>query len=45
VEIIDKHQDHFRQLWQREEQAFKRQAQEREPNQRRSRDRDRGWGR
>ena len=48
LQIIDKHSDHFRQLWQREEQAFKRQLQqqERERNRRRSRDRDRGgWSR
>jgi hypothetical protein len=44
LEIIDKHPDHFRQLWEREEQAFKRvQQQQRERSQRRSR--DRGWGR
>jgi hypothetical protein len=47
LEMIDKHSDHFRQLWQREEQAFKRQLQqqERERNQHRSRDRDRGRSR
>ena len=45
LEVIDKHADHFRQLWQREEQVFKHQLQqERERNQRRSRDRDRGQG-
>lgn len=48
LEVIDKHPDHFRQLWHREEQKFKRelQQQERERNQRRSRDRGRGgWSR
>ena len=45
LEIINKHQDHFRELWESEEQVFKRQAQERERNQRRSRDRDRSRGR
>jgi hypothetical protein len=46
LEIIDKYPDYFRQLWQREEQAFKRQAHEREQIQRRGRDHDRGgWSR
>lgn len=45
LQVIDKHEDHFRQLWNHEEQAFRRQLQqERERTQRRSGDRDRGRG-
>lgn len=46
LEIIDKHSDHFGQLWQREEQRFKRELrqQERERDQRRSRNGG-GWSR
>ena len=43
LETIGKHGDHFRELWESEEQVFKHQVNERE-QQRRNRDRDRGRG-